>query len=79
LTCLSSGAITGTIYKKNAATSSSTTKKVPLDADVKKLLNGGSDFAPVGLGCEQFYTPCIEKRHLKLKFFISSDPTFSYM
>jgi hypothetical protein len=54
-------AITGTTQymKSNAAISSSVTKKVPLDADVDKLLNGDVDFGPVGLGGEQLDIPYI--------------------
>jgi hypothetical protein len=51
----------------SAATDSSATKEVPLDADVKELLNGGGNFTPVGLVCNQLHTPCTEKRHLKLR------------
>jgi hypothetical protein len=54
--------------KTNTTIDSSTTKEVPLDADVDKLLNGsGIKFAPVGLGGEQLDTPCIEKGHFELK------------
>jgi hypothetical protein len=45
--------------KSNAAIGSSVTKEVPLDADVDKLLNGGVDFDPVGLGGEQRDIPYI--------------------
>jgi hypothetical protein len=34
-------------------------KEVPLDADVDKLLNGGVDFGPVGLGGKQLDIPYI--------------------
>jgi hypothetical protein len=53
--------------KTNATIDSSATKEVPLDADVDELLNGGVNFAPVGLGGEQLDTPCIERRHLELR------------